>query len=198
MSATVTQSFIQTYTRKRFNPFQPQPADICVRDIAHSLSLICRFNGHVVWHYSIAQHSLMVADLLPPELRLWGVLHDTAECIGGDMVRPLKHTPEMWMFRRVEHGIQAAVYSWFGLNIADEPIDLLKRADKMAVKAEMYALLRGGPLPEMAAYVEDVPMPVVTFQPMLPSDVERQFSSVLAQEFYSFQGKVLDMPLIAW
>lgn len=37
-------SYITTFTGKHFNPIKPSLEDIDVRDIAHSLSLICRAN----------------------------------------------------------------------------------------------------------------------------------------------------------
>jgi len=76
-------------------------------DIVHSLSLMNRFNGAALFPYSVAQHSLHVASLLPAELRLEGLLHDAAEAYIGDMVSPLKQVmPE---YKSVEARIAAVV-----------------------------------------------------------------------------------------
>lgn len=49
---------IQTWSGVAFEPLNPRVEDVRVEDIAHSLSLICRFNGHCARHYSVAEHSL--------------------------------------------------------------------------------------------------------------------------------------------
>jgi uncharacterized protein len=185
-----SQSFVQTFMRRRFDPFNPRPEDITLECLAHSLSHVCRFGGHCLRFFSIAGHSLLVAALLPPALRLWGLLHDAAEAIGGDMVRPMKHTPQMAPFRAAEHNNQACFYTKFHLNILNEPYDLIKRADKMAVKLEMHQNLWGGPLPEMAAYVADVPMPDPKFTIVIEDPMRtkarylNQFRDALADHIF--------------
>jgi 5'-deoxynucleotidase YfbR-like HD superfamily hydrolase len=84
--------WISTFTGKQFSLINPHPDDICIEDIAHSLSLTNRFNGHTEEAYSVAQHSLVVSLLCPPELALEGLMHDAGEAYTGDIVRPLKAT----------------------------------------------------------------------------------------------------------
>ena len=38
---------ITTYTGRHIDPLHPDPDMICIEDIAHALSLICRGNGQV-------------------------------------------------------------------------------------------------------------------------------------------------------
>ena len=61
---------IQTYTGKRFTPDDPRPEDLDIRDFAHSLSLLCRYNGHCQVFYSVADHSVRVSRQCPPEAAL--------------------------------------------------------------------------------------------------------------------------------
>jgi hypothetical protein len=58
--------------------------------IAHSLACQCRYLGHTKKFYSIAQHSCHVHDILPPEFRFVGLMHDAPEAYLGDVVTPIK------------------------------------------------------------------------------------------------------------
>lgn len=83
-------SWIQTFTGVAVKPLDLQETDVKLRDIAHSLSLICRFNGHCRSLYTVGQHSLLCAREAPAGLELQVQLHDAAEYILQDIVRPLK------------------------------------------------------------------------------------------------------------
>jgi hypothetical protein len=90
----------------QFDIINPHPEQFDIYDIARSLSHVCRFNGHLPTFYSIAEHSVRVADWLQakgqsPLICLTGLLHDAAEAYVGDMVRPLKQMSEMSSFRNV-------------------------------------------------------------------------------------------------
>lgn len=83
-------NWIMTHTGKKFRPFSPRIEDIDIEDIAHALSNLCRFNGHTSKFYSVAEHSILVSELCPDELKLKGLLHDAAEAYLGDVPSPLK------------------------------------------------------------------------------------------------------------
>ena len=87
--------WIQTYTGKKFYPLDPRPEEICIEDIAHSLSLQCRFAGHSVFHYSTAQHSILVSSVLDRRHRAHGLLHDATEAYLVDLPRPIKKYSEI-------------------------------------------------------------------------------------------------------
>ena len=69
-----------------FYPLDPRPDEILIHDIAHSLSLQCRWAGHCSEFYSVAEHSIRVSDYLletcGPSLALVGLMHDASEEIG--------------------------------------------------------------------------------------------------------------------
>jgi len=105
--------WIQTWSGGLFYPLDPQPDEIHIEDIAHALSLICRFNGHCNHFYSVAQHSIIIACLASPENALWGLLHDAAECYVADMPRPVKRC--IPGYKEIEDGVELAVAQRFGL-----------------------------------------------------------------------------------
>ena len=137
-----TSAWIRTYSGGKFYVLDPRAQDIRIKDIAHSLSLICRFTGHVKSFYSVAQHSVEVSTICDPADALWGLLHDATEAYIGDLNRPLKHTPEMVRFRTTEKHIMLTIAEHFGLP-AREP-DSVKRADSQLVVTEARDLLSGG------------------------------------------------------
>ncbi|WP_051202611.1 hypothetical protein [Desulfovibrio aminophilus] len=55
----------QTYTGRMFFPLAPDPAAVVIEDVARSLAMQCRFNGHVRRYYSVAEHSVLVSRLAP-------------------------------------------------------------------------------------------------------------------------------------
>jgi uncharacterized protein len=107
-------SFVQTYTGKPFFPLDPSPYLIDIEDIAHSLSMLCRYNGHVRRFYSVAEHCVVLSHTVDPEHARWALLHDAAEAYIGDMVWPLKE--EIPEFKQVEAGIMGAICARFDLD----------------------------------------------------------------------------------
>ena len=83
-------SYMLTYTDIRFDPLNPRPEDISIVDIAHSLSFQCRFNGHLNFFYSVAEHCIRVSQICSAQNKLWGLLHDGLEAYFGDIIRPVK------------------------------------------------------------------------------------------------------------
>jgi hypothetical protein len=132
-------SWIQTYSGLLFHPGDPQPEEICIEDIAHALSLQCRFTGHVQKLYSVAQHSWFVSKTTKPENALWGLLHDASEAYLVDVARPVKHHPLMMGYRILEDMVMKAVAKKFGLEFPI-PQDV-KDADNRLLLTEKRDLL---------------------------------------------------------
>jgi len=79
----------------RFYPLDPRASEVHLSDVASSLAKQCRYNGHTRFFYSVAEHSVLMADWLfreygDPLLAYQGLMHDAPEAYLGDMVRPLK------------------------------------------------------------------------------------------------------------
>jgi uncharacterized protein len=107
--------YFRTYSGIRIHPLSPLPGEIVIEDLAHALSRICRFVGHTTVFYSVAQHSVLVSQRVPPEDALWGLLHDAAEAYLCDLPAPIKHAPEMAAYRLAEDRLMLAVCAKFGL-----------------------------------------------------------------------------------
>ncbi len=146
-------TWIQTYTGKKFDLVRPDSDLVDIDDIAHALSNVCRFGGHVRSFYSVAQHSIHVAEHLTdmdPQIQMQGLMHDAAEAYVGDMVRPLKRT--MPMFIGVEERIWFAICERF--NFTDEMHSRVKTADNMMLFTEARDLMTVNRLNEWATDLE--------------------------------------------
>lgn len=107
---------IVTFTGRRFWPLDPNPEDINPLDIAHALSNICRFTGHVREFYSVADHSCRVSDVVSKENRLWALIHDASEAYMADLASPLKSAKELSAFKEAEDKLMEAVCIRFDLD----------------------------------------------------------------------------------
>lgn len=131
--------WIQTYTGKRFHPLNAKVEDICIEDIAHALSQICRFTGHSQSFYSVAQHSVLVSYVCDKNNALYGLLHDMSEAFLGDISRPLKRTNVFRPYREYEKKLQEVMCAKFGLPL-EEPKDV-KWADNKLLVTEARDLM---------------------------------------------------------
>lgn len=130
-------STIQTFTGRYIDLLAPKQDDFRLVDIAHSLSLVNRFAGHTVHPYSVAQHSVLCARLVPPEFELEALFHDAQEAYIGDVSTPLKALlPE---YRRIEDQIESCLRG--KLCLTDIKAPEVKRADLIMLATEHRDLM---------------------------------------------------------
>jgi len=162
--------WMQTVSGRMIRVFDPshESNEFVIEDIAHHLSLVCRFTGAVRVHYSVAQHSVLVSQLVPPEFALEGLLHDATEAYLNDMASPVKAgLPD---YKAAEDAMEQALAGRFG--IAWPKSDAVRRADGIAVATEARDLMNNistlWRLPEK-------PLRGVLIEPWTPAQAEQEF-----------------------
>jgi len=105
--------WIKTYTGKQFYPQDPKVEDIDIEDIAHALSLTCRFNGHIKEFYSTAQHAVLCSMVAPSEFKWEALHHDDSEAYISDLTRPVKGM--LPQYTLLERGIEDCLALKFSL-----------------------------------------------------------------------------------
>ena len=166
--------WMQTYTGRAFYPLDPRPEDVDPIDIAHALSLICRYGGHAKRFYSVAEHCVLMSRAVPAEHALWALLHDATEAYVGDMIRPLKRS--MSEYVKIEDRLLGVICERFGL----DPVfpDAVKLADNRILLDERDAML--GPLPQpWSDYLESLDPLGVRVEGWAPLDAERVYTDRL-------------------
>ncbi len=134
---------------RRLNLLDPSPLDIEIRDIAHGLARVARWNGQTLGEhpYSVAQHSLLVDRIVAlttepsPTDQLAALLHDAPEYVIGDMISPFKSVIGE-AYKSVEARIEHAVHLRFAIpyDASGRCKRLIKAADLIAAYHEAVAL----------------------------------------------------------
>lgn len=144
--------WIQVYTGRKFYPLAPRAEDVDIEDIAHALSLMCRYAGHIKRFYSVAQHCIEVSNLCDPADALWGLLHDASEAYLVDIPRPIKRAKGFKFYRVAEKQLQAVICERYGL-APKEPTSV-KIADRTALAIECDNLSAHPLVDDWAAAIE--------------------------------------------
>lgn len=196
---------IETRNGISFDLLSPQPDMVNIADIAEHLAKLCRFTGATDMFYSVAQHSLLVADHVSPQARPFALLHDAHEAYLGDWTTPLKQAVLNLMqlytsngtkhhdpLNRLETAISIAIHEAAGLTwpvpsaIAAE----IKAADLAALASERDALMTKGGLDWPGLKGID-PLPV-NIKPLPWPDAADKFYQALAD------AHLIPMPKPTW
>lgn len=164
-----------TFTGRRFWPLDPRPDEVSFLDIAHGLSLICRYGGHTGVFYSVAEHCAHLAmfflEQQRPDLARYALLHDASEAYIGDIIRPVK--PELPQFKAIEGPLERLVLQVVGL-----PSPMPKevhQADADIIAVEARALFTPAVLARAGWVLPMRHMPGVDIMGWSPAYAKREF-----------------------
>lgn len=152
------------------------PGDIDLRDVAGHLARLCRFAGATPTYYSVAQHSVLVGDLLAghgPVVQLYGLLHDAHEAYFGDITTPARRMisaaawgiadPALDRLADLTLDLDAAIHARAGLAWPPPAAtrNIVAAADKKALATEVRDVLSDPRDPRAAsAFGCDRPAPM--------------------------------------
>lgn len=166
--------WMQLYSGAAFYPADPQPDDIDPTDIAHALSLLCRYGGHVKRFYSVAEHCVLMSYAVSPEAALYALLHDATEAYVVDVPRPLKRLlPE---YQEIEARVWEAIATHFGIS----PVapDEVHDADFRICLNEREALMQNT---SRAWHIEDLEPLDIDVQGWWPAYAEHRYLARLKE-----------------
>jgi len=137
-------SQIRTFSGIMIDPIRPQPELICIEDIAHALSMLCRANGHFATFHSVGQHCISCAKEakargLSRRVQLACLLHDGSEAYLSDVTRPVKQ--EMPLYRQIEEPLQDMIWNKFlGSPLTKQEYDQVFQIDDDVLYHEFFAM----------------------------------------------------------
>lgn len=170
---------------RRLDILAPSPLDIEIEDIALGLARVARWNGqtHGEHAYSVAQHSILVVDLLesvapaaPHGCRLAALLHDAPEYVTSDLITPFKHAVGE-AYRRVESAVAEVVHLAFGLpgRLPAEWRRAVDRADHLAAYIEAVALAGFSEQEAKEIFAVKAPSPRMNLTPWSAAEAREAF-----------------------
>ena len=168
-------NWIQTYTGKKFWILDPRPGDFCKEDIAHALSMKCRYNGHSKIFYSVAQHCVLATieclRRYSPNynLALWMLLHDLGEAYLPDIPTPIKQM-EVGILNDCEKNIMTVAAVKYGLKCPEPPE--IKIIDNVLLATEV-PIVTANPL--MYGQLQEEPIKGLRIESWLPATAEHAF-----------------------
>lgn len=139
----MTQHRMQTYTGKLVDYLNPTQEQICIEDIAKSLSNECRFGGQTKKHYSVAQHSMHACGLAPHSLKLEALLHDAEEAYIKDIPTPLTAAisrGRVAQYEFIKKKFKIVIRDKFQLVWSETGYDIIKNIDRKLAVTEKNAL----------------------------------------------------------
>lgn len=140
---------LETHSGLYYDYADPRVDQVTVADIAFALSMQPRFGGHARYFYSIAEHAVLVYDLVKgiadPVLAFAALHHDSHEAYLGDIPTPLKRALGEVVAEMADDA-DAAIAAVIGIDASLFHHAIVKAADEEALHIEAR-LLRASKTP---------------------------------------------------
>jgi uncharacterized protein len=159
------------------DPMLPEPELIDIRDVAFHLAGIFRYGG--ASRLTVAQHACEMATYALRDAIYTGgkvaeshrefpfecLMHDNAEYLLGDLIRPLKHNTQIgFVYRPIEDAVAAVIRSVFG--VSNRHAEKVNALDREICATEQRDLFGVSPVNTL---------PGVCIHPWTPQHAEREF-----------------------
>lgn len=179
--STITKQtdWIQTYSGKAFYPLEPDIESIDIIDIAHSLSMQCRYTGHCKKFYSVAEHCVLLSYAVPRWLneKKWALMHDATEAYLTDVPRPIK--PFLFGYKEAEDELMKVIAKKFDLSLSMPKI--VKEYDYLITHNERAALMNPS---DVQWNLVGEPIEGVTIKCWNPKEAGQMFLQRFEELFY--------------
>ena len=150
MNTYLRKPFILTYSGLNFSLHDESINAFRLRDIAHSLSMQCRFTGHTKRFYSVAEHCvLMSRHVTDLDCKIVALYHDAAEAYLGDVASPVKQ--QLPDYKKLEENIERRLFMWLDYSVPPYVKQLIKILDTRILLRERNELL----LPVNKSWIEN-------------------------------------------
>lgn len=164
-------SYITMFSGLHVDPLDLKVEDILVTDIAHHLSMQCRWSGGTRHHYSVAQHAYYCSFLVPMEQAYDALHHDDSETYLQDMAKPLKNHETLGRaYRGAEQRIERVIREALGVHFPVSPE--VKEADLLMLCAEADQLVHGR---KHWTYYRELPAADLKITKWSPEKTERKW-----------------------
>lgn len=133
---------MRTSTGIYLNILNPTVDMFDIEDIAHALSQIPRFGGHLPIFYPISEHCISVAEMAQKDgfskSQIFNCLmHDASEAYICDIVTPVKRV--LSNYYEVEKNLMKIISEKFNFNF--ENVDYVKHYDELQLKHEWRIMI---------------------------------------------------------
>lgn len=170
----MNKAVIETCSGEWFDYLNPEPSTIHITDVACGLGNICRFSGQIPDFYSVAEHSILMSEVMDdPTDAMWALMHDAAEAYICDIPSPLKQElgPKL---EAIERTILKAVAQKFDLPVYSPKVYPLKVKD---LDLRMFKLERNFVQNSKNTILKDVEPADVTPKCYGPDEAKSEFLS---------------------